>query len=712
MLTDDLKKQIQTAYSTFLEGLELKPRYGQKLMVAAIARTLGNIDLNAAGERDAKDGSHICSVEAGTGTGKTVAYLLATLPVAKAMDKTVVISTATVALQEQIVFKDLPAVALNSGLQFSFTLAKGRGRYFCPVKLEQALADGGMTSDASIAMQDNDQPDPISSDVISVYQDMNEAWQDEQWDGDRDSWDTPLDSRDWRRLTTNHRQCTGRRCRYISSCPFYRAREDVDKVDCIVANHDLVLADLALGGGAVLPPPSETLYVFDEAHHLPDRALQHFSAHGRVSGSATSLRQWKKNLSNMLGQISGAGDIDRFAEQLPGEIEATRKQLDLTYHWMQEHLSFEDARNDRDSTRHRFENGMVPQEIRELALPLKQGFERLADLLAKMSKEVSAAMEDATCAVPRVDLENWFPVIGQWQSKAEADLELWQDYCEADDNGIPSARWVTLIQQPYIDFEVCSSPILAADTLQKYLWNRCCGAVLTSATLTALGEFNRLRQRAGTPTAGCYEVVPSPFDFTQAGTVRIPKSSVEGNQVKAHTDAIVDELPNILEETGGSLVLFASRYQMESVYDGLPSEWKRKILVQGDRSKQKLLASHTLRVDKGEASVIFGLASFAEGIDLPGDYCKHVIIAKLPFAVPDDPVEAALAEWIEARGGNAFMEVAVPDTAVKLVQACGRLLRTEQDRGVITILDRRLVSKPYGKKMLATLPPFKQEILI
>ncbi|MFL0796978.1 MAG: ATP-dependent DNA helicase DinG [Cellvibrionaceae bacterium] len=712
MLTDDLKKQIQTAYSTFLEGLELKPRYGQKLMVAAIARTLGNIDLNAAGERDAKDGSHICSVEAGTGTGKTVAYLLATLPIAKAMDKTVVISTATVALQEQIVFKDLPSVARHSGLKFSFTLAKGRGRYFCPVKLEQALADDGNTSEASIAMSDDDQPDPISSDVISIYQDMNEAWQDDQWDGDRDSWDTPLDSRDWRRLTTNHRQCTGRRCRYISNCPFYRAREDVDKVDCIVANHDLVLADLALGGGAVLPPPSETLYVFDEAHHLPDRALQHFSAHGRVSGSATSLRQWNKNLKNMLGQISGAGDIDRFGEQLPGEIEATRKQLDLTYHWMQENLSFEDSRNDRDSTRHRFENGEVPQAIKELALPLKQGFERLADLLAKMSKEVSSAMEDATCPVPRVDLENWFPVIGQWQSKAESDLELWQDYCEADDNGIPSARWVTLIQHPYIDFEVCSSPILAADTLQKYLWNRCCGAVLTSATLTALGEFNRLRQRAGTPTGGCYEVVPSPFDFTQAGTVRIPKSSVEGNQVKAHTDAIVDELPNILEDTGGSLVLFASRYQMETVYDGLPSEWKRKILVQGDRSKQKLLESHTIRVDKGEASVIFGLASFAEGIDLPGDYCKHVIIAKLPFAVPDDPVEAALAEWIEARGGNAFMEVAVPDTAVKLVQACGRLLRTEKDRGVITILDRRLVSKPYGKRMLATLPPFKQEILV
>lgn len=716
MLTDELKADIQGAYRQYLHARDLKPRYGQKLMIAAIARALGNIELDASGERD-KDGihvgGHICAVEAGTGTGKTVAYLLAALPIAKALDKTVVISTASVALQEQIVFKDLPSIARHSGLSFSFTLAKGRGRYFCPAKMEQVLSDVSMTAEASVAMNDGDQPEPLSSEALSIYREMSDAWQDEEWDGDRDSWDTPLHGQDWRRLTSNHRQCTGRRCRYISSCPFYKAREDIDRVDCIVVNHDLVLADLALGGGAVLPPPSESLYIFDEAHHLPDRALQHFAAHGRVSGTATSLRQWQKGLSNMLGQISGAGDVDRFGEQLPAEIEATRRQLDLAYSWMQQHIEFEESQNDRDTTRHRFEGGLIPDPLRELAVPLKQGFERLAELLGKMSKEVGSAMEDAQCSVPRVDLETWYPVIGQWQSKAESDLELWSDYSrdDASTGGVPTARWVTLVQHPYIDFEVCSSPILAARTLERHLWNRCCGAVLTSATMTALGEFTRLKQRAGTPDNASYEVVPSPFDFATAGVVRIPRDSVEGNQARAHTEAITESLPEILNESEGSLVLFASRYQMESVYDGLPSEWKRKILVQGDRSKQKLLESHCKRVDKGEGSILFGLASFAEGIDLPGDYCRHVVIAKLPFSVPDDPVEAALAEWIENRGGNAFMEVAVPDTAVKLVQACGRLLRTESDTGTITILDRRLVTKSYGKRILSTLPPFRQEIL-
>ena len=132
--------------------------------------------------------------------------------------------------------------------------------------------------------------------------------------------------------------------------------------------------------------------------------------------------------------------------------------------------------------------------------------------------------------------------------------------------------------------------------------------------------------------------------------------------------------------------------------------------MQGSETKQMLIKKHKKRIDEGMGSVIFGLASFAEGVDLPGNYCSHVIIAKIPFAVPDDPIEAALAEWIEAQGGNAFMQVSVPDAAMRLVQACGRLLRTESDTGKVTIMDRRIVSKRYGKSLLDSLPPFRRSI--
>ncbi|WP_276146612.1 helicase C-terminal domain-containing protein, partial [Pseudomonas aeruginosa] len=177
-----------------------------------------------------------------------------------------------------------------------------------------------------------------------------------------------------------------------------------------------------------------------------------------------------------------------------------------------------------------------------------------------------------------------------------------------------------------------------------------------------------------------------------------------------HTAAIIRELPELVKGARGSLVLFSSRKQMQEVFDGLDRDWRKRVFIQGNLSKQETLNKHKSRVDDGEDSVLFGLASFAEGVDLPGAYCEHVVIAKIPFAVPDDPVEAALAEWIEARGGNPFMEIAVPDASLRLVQACGRLLRTEQDRGTITLLDRRVVTQRYGKAILNALPPFRREI--
>jgi len=246
--------------------------------------------------------------------------------------------------------------------------------------------------------------------------------------------------------------------------------------------------------------------------------------------------------------------------------------------------------------------------------------------------------------------------------------------------------------------------------LRQHLWEPCCGAVATSATLTALGSFDRFRLRAGTPDDATYEVVPSPFDFAQNGVLRVPKGAVDGNLVDAHTQSIIRLLPELLDVSQGTLVLFASRRQMLDVQEGLPAEWRERILMQGNESKQLLLKLHRDRLDAGQGSVLFGLASFAEGVDLPGRYCEHVVIAKIPFAVPDDPVEAAMAEWIEAQGGNAFMQIAVPDAAIKLVQACGRLLRTEEDKGVVTVLDRRLISKRYGKAILNSLPPFRLEL--
>ena len=214
--------------------------------------------------------------------------------------------------------------------------------------------------------------------------------------------------------------------------------------------------------------------------------------------------------------------------------------------------------------------------------------------------------------------------------------------------------------------------------------------------------------RAGTGDKSHYAIFSSPFDCDNA-LLQIPDAAVEANRVEEHTDSLVMLLPQLLDDQYGSLVLFSSRRQMHAVYERLPNTWQQLILMQGDHSKQAMLKKHKAGVDANQCSVLFGLASFAEGVDLPGNYCRHVVIAKLPFAVPDNPVENALSEWVEARGGNAFMEITVPDAALKLLQACGRLLRTETDSGTISILDKRILTKRYGQALLKSLPPYRRQ---
>jgi len=710
VLSEKDKESIQTAYRQFLNGRELKARYGQKLMIAAIARSIGGIQRNGAGERDhgKTDGEHVCVVEAGTGTGKTVSYLLAAIPLAIAHDKTLVVSTATVALQEQIIYKDLPELIRHSGLKFEVSLAKGRGRYLCLSKLDQLLTE--LTSSgvgASMALYEDEKPQ-VDETGVKLYREMADQLATGSWDGDRDNWPETIDGKDWSLITTDHRQCSGRRCPHVSSCSFFRARESLGKSRVIVANHDLLLADLALGGGAILPPPEESIYVLDEAHHLPDKALNHFAHHSRVGATTGWLDQANKNLGQLLSEIGDGGELERAGEDLPALFTAAKQKLEMAWPLLEDLCEFEDERG--RSQRHRFEGGVVPESLMQLADQLREDFDEMEALLGKMVQCAQRMLEDAHSPVPVVDLERWYPVLGSWHGRAEGNLELWANYSRADEGSVPQARWVTLVDWGgSFDFEVCSSPILAGKTLEYSLWRRCYGAVLTSATLTALGRFDRLKMRAGTPDNASYEVVPSPFDFSRA-ELRVPRDAVEANNADLHTDAVIEALPALLDSPGGSLVLFASRRQMETVYESLPGTWRNRILMQGQQSRQQLLESHKTSVDSGGHSVLFGLASFAEGLDLPGDYCRHVVIAKLPFAVPDDPIEAALAEWIEAKGGNAFMQVTVPDAALKLVQACGRLLRTESDSGTITLLDRRIVTKRYGRAMLDSLPPFRRNI--
>jgi len=722
-LTDDVKQQIQQAYRDVLAGKDVRARYGQRLMIAEIARYMGEITDND-GQRTSPPAA--CVVEAGTGTGKTLAYLISAIPVAKALGKTLVISTATVALQDQIVLKDLPDLRKHSKLDFSWTLAKGRGRYLCMSRLESRLHDEGHGDSDTMPLFLLDQPMDDEAASRITFEKMLATYGSREWDGDRDHWPEQIPDDIWRQVTTDHRQCTNRHCAYFDSCAFFDARKDLDDADVVVANHDLVLADLALGGGAILPEPENALFIFDEAHHLPDKALNHFAA----SVPLNSTRQWLKQLSQALVKMQPWLPGGSQAAKAVEKISTSGRDLDIAlgrvYEEIEQNTGWE-FNDERRSAQWRYPDGELPEAVAELAAETRIVTAGLVRHLGTLVDELQSAFDERKDPeLDRDTADSWYPVIGAFHSRAEEQLRLWAAWCESgpvipqnDESaeaapvvrkGPPPARWAVRQRWDHAeDITLFSSPVLADNLLYSRLWSRVYGAVLTSATLTALGRFDRLRSRAGLPEASRYLVVPSSFRYGEMATVEVPAMAAMPTD-DGFAEALIKRLPDLWAGEKATLVLFTSRRQMQQVRDALAPDYPELILTQDDMAKNEVLRTHCSRVDEGRPSVLFGVASFAEGIDLPGKYLHHVVITRLPFSVPDDPIEASLAEWVTQRGGNPFMEITVPDASVKLVQAVGRLLRTEQDTGRVTILDRRIVARRYGQLLLDALPPFRRII--
>ncbi len=705
MLTDELKTEIQDAYSRLLEARGFRARYCQKLMIAEIARTLGNIETDADGHR--LPGANTAVVEAGTGTGKTIAYVLAALPIAMAAGKKLVLSTATVALQEQIMYLDLPAIRSHANLNVTFALAKGRRRYLCLSRLDSVL-NSAVSAGDSLMLFDDEVPEDLD---LALYQDMIDRLGKGDWNGDRDDWYEEIPSRSWAPVSVDHTRCTHRQCSHYSNCVFFRAREQIHRVDIIVTNHDLVLADLTMGGGSVLPAPEDAIYVFDEGHHLPDKAISHFSGFFQVRAT----QRWLGQIQATLGMLHASTGL--LAEHASVAIQAATADLSGDIESLVplvSHLEL-DATAEDGRRVYRYPGGVQPETVRDHAQTIAGDFSRLGGLVAQLQDRLKEALEDAASS-DKDAIEHWLPIVSGMSARIESAATLWCLYRDADDAAAaPHARWLVFVSEDPSrgqDAEIAfhASPISVSHTLDDLLWSRSFGVVITSATLSVGGDFTRYRARSGIGQENRCTSLPSPFNFHEQGVLRVPAMVSDPGSADEHTAEIASMMPALLQDEGASLVLFTSWRQMLGVMARLDDAFSSRVLRQGILSRSEIVRTHKERIDAGDKSCIFGLASFAEGIDLPGDYCDHVVICKIPFAVPDDPVGATLAEWIESRGGNAFSEVMIPDAALRMVQACGRLLRTETDRGTITVLDRRLVTRRYGQTLLGAIPAFRREI--
>jgi len=720
-----------------------RARPGQREMAAHIAHTLSGVTLGdgAVASDAALPARGIAVVQAGTGVGKSAAYASTVIPLALAQQKRVIISTATVALQEQLIAKDLPALAATLPQPFSFALAKGRGRYVCRLKLDQlsggdaASADlfesddgGGDTSAAGMAAQA-----VASAAAAARWQERGvqyTAWANAldggSWDGDRDRLDDPPDGSLWAPVAAERHTCTARHCPSYNSCSYYQARAKLAQAQVIVVNHDLLLSTLGLHA---LPAPQDCYLVFDEAHHLGS------VAQGQFTASMDLMRgHWLDKLPRAVDEVATAIDhkptidvaaftkelksaqteLARLAMQRIGSLPAW---LDLTGRSAGRSParagggSFNDA---GAPVVDRFDGGVLPAEWLEVVGKLHANASSLLKVFEALATQLKAnARENPGDAARCAKLYSRLGVLAPRLQSAQETASYWQQ--AAGDGQPPLAKWLEAgVSHGLVTLTAHACPLQPGSLLRNHLWNQVRAAVVTSASLTTCGSFDHFLHESGLAWDGAVAAreVQSPFDHARQGRLVVVQTTADPKDVDGYTREMLALLMTDLREVErGALVLFTSRAQMRQAQGllerGEHGALRDRVLVQGEASRTVLLRRHAERVAEGKPSVLFGLQSFGEGLDLPGELCEWVFITKLPFASPSDPVGQARADWLKSQGRDPFSELVVPATGARLLQWTGRALRTEADEAVVVCYDARLLRQSYGRRMLKGLPPYR-----
>ncbi|WP_163934171.1 ATP-dependent DNA helicase DinG [Paraferrimonas sp. SM1919] len=689
MLDEKVKTEIRTLYQAIAKNLpNFRSRREQNYMVAQISKTL-------AGEYDRQ--RRLITIEAATGIGKSFAYLLGTIPLALNQGKTVCISTATVALQEQLVNKDLPLVQEYCEKDFKYGLVKGRQRYVCLSKLEMMLGE----QDGMQAALWQSKPDSAQ---VEQLQQLYKDYKSQQWDGDIDSLKEPINEHLWEQIASDKHSCQRQNPSH-RHCPFHKARDLMDSWDVLVVNHSLLLADLDLGGGIILPEPESMYYVLDEAHHLPDVVRNYSSA----STSLKATSDWLAKLDKTIVKVQNTVPTDKIIAPCQGLIDDANE---LSQYMMQlfSYCDMSGELFNNEEQRFRFPHGVVPDSLTILVENLTTTSNHCLKHLTKIQSMITEAVKDDELANHLAEpllAEN-----GYILQRVENLNKLWKMYNREDHpHAAPYARWLDKsTNTKNMEYLASASPIEVGFLLEDMLWSKAAGVVLCSATLRALGKFDHFCHQVGIKQndGSQYLALASPFDFQNNAALVIPKMQFEPSNVADFTKELIKLLPNLIKDEQATLVLFSSYRQMEEVASGIRGKLEMPLLIQGEIPRQHLLAQHKKRCDNNQPSVIFGTSSLSEGLDLPGDYLTNLIITKLPFAVPTSPVEEAHSEYIKFKGGNPFMQLTVPDASRKLIQSCGRLLRNEDDYGKITILDKRLLTRRYGSALLNALPPYRR----
>jgi ATP-dependent DNA helicase DinG len=625
----------------------------------------GQIRMAEAVYRAIVEGGHLL-VEAETGTGKTLAYLIPAL----AATERIVISTGTKNLQEQLLFKDIPFLENALGRKLRVASMKGRSNYVCLYRLKRA------------------EWQPLLADPEEVrYFDEIRQWAFRSETGDRaELADLPETVSFWSSIDARSEICLGQRCPDYDACFITKMRERALKADIVIDNHHLFFADLALREndyGAVIP--DYAIVIFDEAHELEEVASEYFGAQVSTYRVAELLRD-VQSLS-LMDSVSAAelvrvsGRVQQRAESFWAHFLSDGKP-DGRYP-LEPEAFIRSTSADPEACA---EGGAQETEGgQEGAFELTRAGERLLELMNALS------LLEATLATVK-DPPQEVDVLIRRTAQVKADLEF--ILLDRD------PRFVRWYEKRGRGVFLQATPIEISEILAERLFDRVRTAILTSATLTSGGSFRFIRSRLGIREAREL-IVPSPFDYAEQAILYLPPQMPDPRSPD-FLEAAVEEIVKLLRVTQGrAFVLCTAIQQMMEMYERVRHRVPFPCFVQGQGSKSGVLA----RFRTTPHSVLFATSSFWQGVDVQGEALSCVIIDRLPFAVPTDPIVAARQRYIEQTGGDPFYEYAVPQAVIMLKQGLGRLIRSRSDVGVLSILDPRIRTKSYGAVFLQSLPP-------